>query len=195
MYSIGNADHLDNRPAGGHTPWRDGSPVGVVWAIDIMVDHEGAAYLREFEKFVVSYCKSNADTTAIRFFNLNGSQYKFNGIRKWDSSDRHFHLEIENGKQNATLGLMAAWKAHKFPAKPPTTPKPVPPAPEISKEKTVFLVRRSDGAVYKTDGFRAEHVPGPSSRAGYKDLVKALGEPIPLSSEGEDFGVPKKESK
>lgn len=130
VWSIGNADHLDNVPAGGHTPFRAGSVVGIVWAIDIMVDHKGKKYVQEFEKFVVDYCKSDADTTAIRFFNLNGSQYSFAGAKRRSSGDHHFHIEIENGKQNATLGIMAAWKAHKNP-KPPAKPTTAPEMPTI----------------------------------------------------------------
>ncbi len=195
VWGIGDADHLDNRPAGGHTPWRDGSPVGIVWAIDIMVDHKGKKYLEEFERFVISYCKSNADTTWIRFFNLNGSQYNFAGTKRRSSGDYHFHLEVENGKQNAATGLMAAWKAHKTGGPKPTTPKP-PTKPDDADRKVkpdMFLIRK-DGAVYKTNARDfCEHVPGPSTRQGYKDLVAVLGQPVEVAGDLKDFGL--KESK
>lgn len=175
VWSIGNEDHLDNKPAGGHTPWRDGSPVGVVWAVDIMVDHKGLAYLEEFEDFVVAYCKSSADTTAIRFFNVNGSQYGYAGNRKKDSGDKHFHLEIENGKQNAALGIMAAWKAKKSgPA--------LPPLPDIFNRLGFIADARlkqitGDPKVWLTGRGKKAHVSSPAELAKVQAYMKARGIP------------------
>ena len=175
VYSIGNPDHLDNRPAGGHTPWRDGSPQGIVWAIDIMVDHKGKAYVEEFEDFVVAYCKSDADTTAIRFFNLNYSQYNFAGTKRRSSGDGHFHLEIENGRQNSELGIMAAWKAHK------EGPK-LPPLPEIFKRLGFIDDARlqqipGDAKVWLTGRGKKAHVASPAELRKVQEYMKARGLP------------------
>ncbi len=182
VYSIGNPDHLDNRPAGGHTPWRDGSPVGVVWAIDIMVDAKGKDYLREFEQFAIRYCKSDADTTAIRFFNVNGSQYKFNGIRKWDSGDHHFHLEIENGKQNANLGLMAAWKEYKN----PTTPEEFNRLGFIDDARLKQQTGKPE--VWLTGRGKKTHVPNPTRLKVIQAFMKARG--IPSNVEQSSAPIP-----
>lgn len=179
VYSIGNADHLDNVPAGGHTPFRAGSVVGTVWAIDVMVDHKGAAYAKEFEKFVVAYCKSNVDTTWIRFFNVNGSQYNYAGTRLRASGDVHFHLEVEDGKQFVMTRLMAAWKAFKA---APTTPQPPAAFARVGAIDTARLKQISgDPKVWLAAPGKKAHVKSPEELKAIQAFMKTRG--IPSSVE------------
>ncbi len=183
VWSIGNDDHLDNVPAGGHTPFRAGSVVGIVWAIDVMVDHKGTAYLKEFEKFVVDYCKSNADTTWIKFFNLNGSQYDYAGKRLRPSGDVHFHLEVKDGKQNAAGGLLAAWRAKKQPTTPPAT---APAMPAIYSRLGFVAEARlkqidGDTKVWLTGRDKKAHVANPAELRAIQEFMKARS--IPSSVE------------
>ncbi len=191
VYSIGNADHLKKH--GDHTPWSAGKSRGIVYAIDVMIPD---ALLPAFKVWFLAYCKSNADTTWIDFFNLAGSQYDFAGRRVASSSDHHLHLSVNRGHENKISDLFDKWRTRNNPPAPPKPAPTNPATPEKRKDNSVFLIRTSDGAVYKTDGFKAEHIPGPSSREGYKDLVRALGDPTDIKSDGADFGVPqKKENK
>jgi hypothetical protein len=179
VWSIGNADHLDNTPAGGHTPWRNGSVVGTVWAVDIMVDHKGKAYLEQFEDFVIRYCKSDADTTWIKFFNLNGSQYDFAGRRLRGSADHHLHLEVRDGKQNAAGGLMAAWKRHK---NPPVRPTTAPLMPAIYNRLGFIAEARlkqmtGDPKVWLTGRGKKAHVKSPAELREIQAYMRARSLP------------------
>jgi hypothetical protein len=87
---IGNLEHL--RKHGGHTPWRAGSKRGVVWAMDRTMP-DG------FREWLVKTCKSNYDTSWIRFFNAEGRQYDWGGNDQGPSSDHHLHLEVQDGHE------------------------------------------------------------------------------------------------
>lgn len=94
---IGDTSHL--RKHGGHTPYRAGSKRGIVWAIDIDTPHE-------FEQYLVALCKSNYDTTWIRFFNINNRQYDNAGNYLGYSGDGHFHCEVQDGYENKSVTLI-----------------------------------------------------------------------------------------
>lgn len=152
VWSIGNANHLLR--SGGHTPWRTGSPFGIVWAIDVMVDNAGIAV--PFEKWLITYLKSDVDTTWIRFVNVNGSQYDSAGNRLASSADHHFHLEIRDGKQNAFTTLFASWRDRN---KVPDTDF------AFAGDGPMVLVQApSDPKVYATNGIVKRHVPSPEVR-------------------------------
>lgn len=124
VYSLGDESHREKH--GDHTPWSDpGKPGGakkrgVVYAIDVMVPD---VTVPAFRKWLLAYCKSSVDTSWIDFFNLDGAQYDYAGTKKGASSDRHLHLSVRAGKENALSSLFTAWKLH-------VNPPPSPPAAE-----------------------------------------------------------------
>ena len=87
---LGNLEHLKKH--GGHTPWRSGSKRGVVWAMDRTMP-------AGFRQWLVATCKSNYDTTWIRFFNIDGMQFGQDGTYLRSSADHHLHLEVEDGSE------------------------------------------------------------------------------------------------
>jgi hypothetical protein len=100
-YSIGNADHLDNRPAGAHTPWKTGTNGKTVTAIDVM-----KSPYADVEKRILKLMRTDDyDTTWIQFINVNGSQYDYAGRRLQSSGDHHLHLEIKPKRTSFTSNL------------------------------------------------------------------------------------------
>ena len=73
---------------GGHTPWRQGSVVGMVWAIDIHVSE--AAWTK-----ILATLRSGRFDRLVRFVNHGGRQYSStDSFRSWSSnSDQHLHIE------------------------------------------------------------------------------------------------------
>jgi hypothetical protein len=191
VYSIGNVDHLKKH--GDHSPWSVVSGVtktrGIVYAIDVMVPD---TILSLFKIWMLAYCKSSADTTWIDFFNLGNEQFNFAGKKTANSTDHHLHLSVKKGSENKVSDLFNAWRdRNKKPTPAPTTP-PVATTPKERRDDTVFLVKKGS-AVYKTDGFKGVHVEGPATREGYKDLVRALGDPVVVNGDLSDFGIPPEE--
>jgi hypothetical protein len=93
----GDIPHLKKH--GGHTPWRAGSPLGIVWALDTDPGDE-------FGPFFIALCQSDYETRWVRFWNFRGRQYDCAGNDLGSSGDHHLHLEVEDGWQeyaNATL--------------------------------------------------------------------------------------------
>jgi hypothetical protein len=87
---LGNLEHLQKH--GGHTPWRAGSKRGIVWALDRTMP-------AGFRQWLVAKCKSDYDTTWIRFFNIDGMQFGQDGAYLRTSADHHLHLEVEDGSE------------------------------------------------------------------------------------------------
>jgi hypothetical protein len=174
VYSIGDAEtHLTKH--GDHTPWSDpGAPGGgdaktrgIVYAIDVMVP---TVTQPAFEAWLVAYCRSDADTTWIDFFNIHGSQYNYAGVRLATSADQHLHLSIRKGKESAISSLFSAWKAH---INPPPPPPAVKGKPDM---KLVSVQGDTTGAIYKTDGWAYQHV----QPAEYPTLKAVFGAPVPV---------------
>lgn len=93
---IGNLAHLQKH--GGHTPWRPGSVRGKVYAKDTQCPPD-------FTPWFLAKCRSDYDTTWIRFFNLENRQYDHGGTDLGYSADHHFHVEVHNGFENKSVTL------------------------------------------------------------------------------------------
>jgi hypothetical protein len=174
VYSIGDKEnHLVKH--GDHTPWSDpgapGAPKkrGVVYAIDVMVP---SVTVPAFTKWLISYCKSNVDTSWIDFFNIGGSQYNFAGSRLGSSTDQHLHLSVQLGKENAISALFSAWRLFVDPPPPPPIRKGIPDM------KLIKITGDKTGAIYRTDGWFYEHL----TPAAYNVLKLIFGDPIDVPS-------------
>lgn len=101
---------------GGHTPWRRGSRVGPVWAIDIYVSE--AAWTR-----ILATLRTGRFDRYVRFVNHGGRQYSAgDSFRSWAStSDEHLHVEYSDAALSwAGPSLLQAALA------PPSPPVPAP---------------------------------------------------------------------
>lgn len=94
---LGDIPHL--RKHGGHTPYRAGSRRGIIWAGDWDMPDD-------FETWLVATCKSNYDTSWIRFYNINGRQYDHGGNLLGSSGDHHWHCEVHDGFENKSVTLV-----------------------------------------------------------------------------------------
>lgn len=177
-YSIGNADHLDNVPPGGHTPWKKGAPFGTVTAIDVMKGNHP-----DVERRILKLMKMPGyDTEWIDFINTNGSQYDYDGRRQGPSGDTHLHLECIGSRTNFNSNLfydMFGWPAGV--AKPTvipavnstvTTPTVTVTFGEDDMLKLVKL--RSRDEVYLSEGGTLQHLSPAQFKAAQSFNLKQL---------------------
>jgi hypothetical protein len=178
-YSIGNSDHLDDVPGGGHTPWKPGAPFGMVTAIDVMKEPYSMV-----EKDILKLMKTPSyDTSWIDFINTNGHQYDWDGTYQQDSGDYHLHLETLGSHTNFTSNLfydMFGWPGlHK----PPTTTPPVYTG--VLKEDDMVLVKISSrDDVWKAEGDKLYHLTPAQFKA-----AKAAGYPVKTVSTQEELAL------
>lgn len=168
-YSIGNADHLDNVPAGGHTPWKPKAPFGMVTAIDVMKTPDSLV-----ERAILALMKNpHYDTSWIDFINTNGSQYDFDGRRQGSSGDYHLHLETLPQRTRFTSNLfydMFGWPAGVIHPSG-TTPSPVHPvAPSTATWKAedmlTFVKLTSRPDVYLVTAAGLQHLSPAQLKTG-----------------------------
>lgn len=171
--TVGNTYHLQRH--GDHTGHSAGKVMGIVYAKDTACSQASLNALLEL-------CRdSSYDTSWIDFFNALGSQYSYAGKRVAASDDQHLHVSVKRGQELRRVTLftdMAAVMAGTY-GKP--APAPAPAAP-ITEEDPVKLIQvKGKSEVYKTDGFRLQHVTGPSSAEKYKSLVAVYGKPVQVT--------------
>lgn len=167
-YSIGNADHLDNIPPGGHTPWKPGAPAGMVTAIDVM-----KAPYADVERRILKFLRDPTyPTTFIDFINVNYTQYDFDGREQGDSGDGHLHLEGLGNKVGATSTLFRDMWA-------PAKPSPVPhPATTTKGEPMFALVKlRNDARVFKAENSVLQHLTAKQYQSA-QVFLKATGQRV-----------------
>jgi len=89
--TIGNLAHLQKH--GDHTAHSAGKVRGIVYAKDTELPGGGA-------DAVLWLCRQrDYDTSYIDFFNVDGAQYNYAGVKKRSSSDQHLHVSIRRGAE------------------------------------------------------------------------------------------------
>lgn len=101
--TIGNTAHLQKH--GDHTGHSAGKYLGIVYAKDTELPTGG-------KEALLRLCKLPAyDTTWIDFFNVDGSQYNYAGVRVRSSSDQHLHVSVKRGFELKRVNLFDDVKA------------------------------------------------------------------------------------
>lgn len=94
---------------GGHTGHEPGSPVGVVHAADLDNAVPPPPGKMTLGQFAVWYCRSEADTTQVRFFNYDGKQYNSAGQVVDTSLDGHLHWHLDPGRESEPFDIVALY--------------------------------------------------------------------------------------
>lgn len=101
--TIGNTEHLKKH--GDHTGHSLGKCAGIVYAKDTALPAGG-------KEALLRLCKLPAyDTTWIDFFNVDGGQYNYAGVRVAASTDVHLHVSVRRGFELTRVGLFDDIKA------------------------------------------------------------------------------------